>query len=130
MSSDPKVRMPYGPGWEDPDWSPHAEPPAESAAMKLTQGEDARPVVSTFAQFMAIVKRHASPRAPAPRPALPAAAQTRRWVMAGSAGLVALATLPGGRAQNGGPADERTKSELREVLRQGETGAGRSNAKD
>ncbi len=132
MSSDPKMRMPYGPGWEDPDWSPHAEPLAASAAMKPAREADLRPVASTLSQFMAVVKRHALPRVAARRPAIPtpAAAQARRWVMAGSASLVALATLPGGRVQNAGPADERTKSELRQVLRQGDTTAGRSSDED
>ena len=99
MASDSKMRMPYGPGWEDPDWSAHAAPPDESAAMKLVaQAEDERPVVGSLAQFMEIVKRFASPRrhrreaaASHAQPAL----QTRRWVMAGGAGFVALATLPG-----------------------------------
>src|SRR3954470_19072984 len=35
VASEPKMRLPYGPGWEDPDWAPQATPPDESAAMKL-----------------------------------------------------------------------------------------------
>jgi len=94
MASDSKMRMPYGPGWEDPDWSPHAAPPDESAAMKLVATADHRPVVGSLAQFMAIVKRFATPRRQ--RDATPSLSglQTRRWVMAGGAGFVALAALP------------------------------------
>jgi hypothetical protein len=104
MRSEPKMRMPYGPGWEDPDWSPHAEPPDESTAMKRdAHPVDERPVVGSLAQFMEVVKRFATPRrrqasrgaeARVPGP-------TRRWVMAGGAGFVALAALPKGRIVGG-----------------------------
>jgi len=61
MRSEPNMRMPYGPGWEDPDWSPHAAPPDESAAMKRDAHPiDERPVVGSLAQFMEVVKRFAT----------------------------------------------------------------------
>ena len=104
MRSEPNMRMPYGPGWEDPDWSAHAAPPDESAAMKRDAHPiDERPVVGSLAQFMEVVKRFATPR---PRPwargaDAPVVGPTRRWVMAGGAGFVALAALPKGRIAAG-----------------------------
>jgi len=101
MASRPEMRMPYGPGWEDPDWTPSAPPAAQEPAA------DRRPRVSTLAQFMSIVKRAAVGRLA--RPALRVApierrhpvagtaayvGQTRRWVIAGGAGLLAISTLP------------------------------------
>jgi len=83
MPGEPKMRLPYGPGWEDSDWAPHEPPPEAAPAV------DARPVVRSLAQFMDVVRRVARPRRPAVEvrgPALP----TRRWVVAGGAGLVAL----------------------------------------
>jgi hypothetical protein len=101
MAAGPEMRMPYGPGWEDPDWTPHA-PPAIA-----DDGADERPRVSTLAQFMAVVQRVASPREPLPglrvapierrHPVAGTAAyvgQTRRWVIAGGAGLLAISTIP------------------------------------
>jgi hypothetical protein len=114
MPSEPEMRMPYGPGWEDPDWTPHATPdPGAQAGADAPLADDPRPRVSTLAQFMDIVKRFARPR-PAQagirrRPAAPAAdasppgrpaaetayaGQTRRWVVAGGAGLLAITTIP------------------------------------
>ncbi len=104
MRSEPNMRMPYGPGWEDPDWSAHAAPPDESAAMKRdAHPVDERPVVGSLAQFMDVVKRFATPhRKQLPRGAdAPVAGPTRRWVMAGGAGFVALAALPKGRLATG-----------------------------
>lgn len=92
MGAEPKMRMPYGPGWEDPDWDAHGMPPDESAAMKLTAAADEPPVVSTLAQFMALVRRVALPRAA--RADRLFAGRMRRRMMAGGAGLMALATLP------------------------------------
>jgi hypothetical protein len=95
------MRQPYGPGWEDPDWTPHWPPAADDPAT------DTRPRVSTLAEFMEVVKRNATPWAP--RPALRVApidqrqpvagtaayvGQTRRWVIAGGAGLLAISTIP------------------------------------
>jgi hypothetical protein len=100
MASRSEMRMPYGPGWEDPDWTPNAPAPAEEPAA------DTRPRVSTLAQFMAVVKR-AARRSPQPglrvapierrHPVAGTAAyvgQTRRWVIAGGAGLLAISTIP------------------------------------
>jgi hypothetical protein len=101
MASGPEMRMPYGPGWEDPDWTPHVPPATADAAA------DEPPRVSTLAQFMAIVQRVARPRASLPGlrvapigqryPVAGTAAyvgQTRRWVIAGGAGLLAISTIP------------------------------------
>ena len=99
MASDSKMRMPYGPGWEDPDWSAQASPPDETTGMKLTARVEERPVVGSLAQFMEIVKRFTSPRRHRREAAVAAPGlQTRRWVMAGGAGFVALAALPHRRA--------------------------------
>jgi hypothetical protein len=92
------MRLPYGPGWEDPDWAPQATPPDESAAMKLeAEPVDMRPAVGSLAQFMDIVKRFATPhRRQVTLAARAPSGPTRRWVMAGTAGFVALAALPRG----------------------------------
>jgi hypothetical protein len=130
MSSDPKMRMPYGPGWEDPDWSPHATPPDESAAPQWSCAEDTRPVAITLTQFMAVVKRFArslpspaSARRPAIPPPSPYPGPTRRWVMAGGAGLVALAALPGSRTGAEESGDEQAKISLRESHPEGDSAA-------
>jgi hypothetical protein len=105
MRSEPEMRMPYGPGWEDPDWAPRATPPEASTGIaQAAERSEARPVVASLAEFMAVVKRVATPRrrplaaSPARQPLAPAGA-TRRWVVAGTAGFVALAALP----RAGGP---------------------------
>ena len=111
MASDSKMRMPYGPGWEDPDWSAQAAPPDETTGMKLTAQVEERPVVRSLAQFMEIVKRFASPRRHRREAAVAVPGlQTRRWVMAGGAGFVALAALPHRRAA---PASVAQGDELR-----------------
>jgi len=92
MGAEPKMRMPYGPGWEDPDWDAHGAPPDESDGMKLTAAAEEPPVVSTLAQFMALVRQVALPRAA--RADRRFAGRMRRRMMAGGAGLMALATLP------------------------------------
>jgi hypothetical protein len=117
MASRPEMRMPYGPGWDDPDWTPLAPPrPHEPAA-------DTRPHVSTLAQFMAVVKRATKVRRSQPglrvapierrHPVAGTAAyvgQTRRWVIAGGAGLLAISTIPAlpgeARAASAAKADE------------------------
>jgi len=102
MGAESKMRMPYGPGWEDPDWDAHGVPPDESSAMKLTAAADAPPVVSTLTQFMALVRRVALPRADRLF-----AGRMRRRMMAGGAGLMALATLPAtARPRDAAPAPE------------------------
>jgi len=50
MASRPEMRMPYGPGWDEPDWTPKAPPAAQEPQV------DRRPRVSTLAQFMAIMR--------------------------------------------------------------------------
>jgi len=92
MGAEPKMRMPYGPGWEDPDWDAYGVPPDESGAMKLAAAADEPPVVSTLGEFMALVRRVALPRAA--RADRLFAGRMRRRMMAGGAGLMALATLP------------------------------------
>jgi hypothetical protein len=101
MAAGPEMRLPYGPGWEDPDWTPHVPPATADAAA------DERPRVSTLAQFMAVLQRAAAPGMSRPglhvepierrRPVAGTAAyvgQTRRWVIAGGAGLLAISTIP------------------------------------
>jgi hypothetical protein len=116
----PEMRLPYGPGWEDPDWTPHEPPAAPEPA------QESLPCVSTLSQFMAVVKRAAAqlPQAglrvaPIERrhPVAGTAAyvgQTRRWVIAGGAGLLAISTIPalprGARA----PAEEEAQGEAGE----------------
>ena len=112
MASDSKMRMPYGPGWEDPDWRAHDAPPEDTSTPRLAEEAGDRPVVSSLAQFMDVVRRFALPRrhraaAASTQPGL----QTRRWVMAGGAGFVALAALPVARK----PADPPAAAEARQV---------------
>ena len=67
MAAGPEMRLPYGPGWEDPDWTPHVPPATADAAA------DERPRVSTLAQFMAVLQRAAvAPRKRAPAKGAPA----------------------------------------------------------
>jgi hypothetical protein len=103
MPDGPEMRLPYGPGWEDPDWAPHAPTAAPAPAV----AKQPLPCVSSLAEFMAVVQQaagappgHAGWRvAPVSQrePVAGTAAyvgQTRRWVIASGAGLLALSTLP------------------------------------
>jgi len=96
MPSYGDMRQPYGPGWEDPDWQPYAPPAPEPLAVS-----DGYP--TTLAQFMEGLRRVAGPLAAAnakrfepgsrPQPAMALPGQTRRWVVASGASLLAVGTF-------------------------------------
>ena len=98
MSSEGDLRQPYGPGWEDPDWTPHA-PPATEPEPAGVCAVDPR---ATLSQYMENLRRVAValPAANAKRlerkgrPGLHVhAGQTRRWVVATGASLLAVGSF-------------------------------------
>jgi hypothetical protein len=96
MPSDGDLRQPYGPGWEDPDWTPRAESAAEPHGVCADGGP------ATLGQFMENLRRvavgqpaaNAKRLGPKARTGLAVAAgQTRRWVVATGASLLAVGTF-------------------------------------
>jgi hypothetical protein len=96
MSCDADLRQPYGPGWEDPDWRAQAsstDVPAEVCDAAIP---------ATLAEFMEGLRRVAGPQGAAnakrieagPRRRAPVSpGQTRRWVVASGASLLAAGTF-------------------------------------
>ena len=92
MTTERDFRLPYGPGWEDPDWQPHVSPADDR--------------VRTLTGYMTLVRRHAprqaanAPRLPArkvaPKPAFLLDPARRRMVASGACMLaVGSLLLPG-----------------------------------
>lgn len=95
MPSDGDLRQPYGPGWEDPDWTPFASEfervgvSASDSPATLGQFMDTlrRVAIPTPAANAKRLERHGRPRSPV------SAGQTRRWVVATGASLLAAGTF-------------------------------------
>lgn len=96
MPSDGDMRQPYGPGWEDPDWQPYAPSAAEPQEVSVAEP-------ATLAQFMEGLRRVAGPlpaanaqrleQKPRSRSGVAVPGQTRRWVVASGASLLAVGSF-------------------------------------
>ncbi|HEX4511795.1 MAG TPA: hypothetical protein VH328_17025 [Burkholderiaceae bacterium] len=98
MRSDTDMKQPYGPGWEDPDWTPPRLVPSEPPRLPLKASP------GSLTQFMEMVRRVARPLRAANAKHLGAkedrrarervdAGQTRRWVVASGASLLAIGSF-------------------------------------